>query len=181
MPPTASRRRRWWSPTRSLPSVSASSTNGSAPRPLPSSTSRAGSSMSACSGTIGSASCRSGSSSSEAWHMAQDSSPRNGSSTTPNIRSAAAPAKDLSPELSARIERSAKRIYRTLELDGYARIDFRLSADGIPYYIETNPNPEIARAEEFASAALHDGVAYAELLHRILALGIRRAGSAEPG
>src|SRR6266496_4369789 len=91
------------------------------------------------------------------------------------------PAKDLPPQLGARIERSAKRIYRTLELDGYARIDFRLSVDGIPYYIETNPNPEIARAEEFASAALHDGVAYAELLHRILALGIRRAGSAEPG
>ena len=49
-------------------------------------------------------------------------------------------------------ERAAKRIYRTLELDGYARIDFRLSADGVPYYIEANPNPEIARAEEFASA-----------------------------
>jgi D-alanine-D-alanine ligase len=87
------------------------------------------------------------------------------------------PAKDLSPQLSARIKRSAERIYRTLELDGYARIDFRLSADGIPYYIEANPNPEIARIEEFASAALHDGLAYTELLHRILALGIGRAGS----
>ena len=54
------------------------------------------------------------------------------------------PAKDLSPQLVASIERAAKRIYRTLELDGYARIDFRLSTDGIPYYIEANPNPEIA-------------------------------------
>src|SRR6266480_6544596 len=57
------------------------------------------------------------------------------------------PAKDLAPQLCARIERAAKRIYRTLELDGYARIDFRLSADGIPHYIETHPNPEIARSE----------------------------------
>ncbi len=89
------------------------------------------------------------------------------------------PAKDLAPQLCARIERAAKRIYRTLELDGYARIDFRLSADGIPYYIEANPNPEIARAEEFASAALQGGLGYPDLLQRILALGIGRAGSAD--
>jgi D-alanine-D-alanine ligase len=87
------------------------------------------------------------------------------------------PAKDLSPQLTAQIERVAKRIYRTLELDGYARMDFRLSADGIPYYIETNPNPEIARSEEFAAAALHGGLKYPDLLHRILMLGISRAGS----
>src|SRR6202022_1731387 len=41
------------------------------------------------------------------------------------------PAKDLAPELCTRIQRTAKRIYRTLKLDGYARIDFRLSADGV--------------------------------------------------
>jgi D-alanine-D-alanine ligase len=87
------------------------------------------------------------------------------------------PAKDLSPQLVASIQRAAKRIYRTLELDGYARIDFRLSADGVPYYIEANPNPEIAKVEEFASAALHDGIKYPDLIQRILALGISRAGS----
>ena len=87
------------------------------------------------------------------------------------------PAKDLSPQLAAGIERVAKRIYRTLELDGYARIDFRLSADGVPYYIEANPNPEIAQIEEFAAAARHDGLEYTELLHRIVALGIARAGA----
>ena len=86
------------------------------------------------------------------------------------------PAKDLSPQLVASIERAAKRIYRTLELDGYARIDFRLSAEGIPYYLEANPNPEIARVEEFASAARHDGIEYPDLIQRILALGISRAG-----
>ena len=85
------------------------------------------------------------------------------------------PAKDLAPELYARIQRTAKRIYRALDLDGYARIDFRLSADGIPYFIEANPNPEIAKSQEFATAAKHDGLAYPDLLHRILALGISRA------
>jgi D-alanine-D-alanine ligase len=85
------------------------------------------------------------------------------------------PAKDLAPEVSAYIQRTAKRIYRTLGLDGYARIDFRLSADGTLYFIEANPNPEIAKSQEFATAAQHDGLDYPDLLHRILALGISRA------
>ncbi len=85
------------------------------------------------------------------------------------------PAMDLAPEVYARIQRTAKRIYRALDLDGYARIDFRLSADGVPYFIEANPNPEIAKSEEFATAALHDGLAYPNLLQRIVALGISRA------
>src|SRR5205823_1634523 len=85
------------------------------------------------------------------------------------------PAKDLAPELCARIQRTAKRIYRTLGLDGYARIDFRLSADEVPYFLEANPNPEIAKSQEFAIAARHDGLDYPDLLHRILALGITRA------
>jgi D-alanine-D-alanine ligase len=84
------------------------------------------------------------------------------------------PAKDLTPELAARIQTLAKRIYRTLELDGYARIDFRLAADGTPYFLEANPNPEIAENEEFATAARHVGLSYPDLLHRIVALGMRR-------
>ena len=87
------------------------------------------------------------------------------------------PAKDLAPELYSLIQRTAKRVYRTLELDGYARIDFRLSADGVPYFLEANPNPEIAKSQEFATAAKHDGLAYPDLLHRILALGISRAAA----
>jgi D-alanine-D-alanine ligase len=85
------------------------------------------------------------------------------------------PAKDLKPELADYIQRMAKRIYRTLDLDGYARIDFRLSPDGVLYFIEANPNPEIAESQEFATAARHVGIPYPALLERILSLGINRA------
>jgi D-alanine-D-alanine ligase len=87
------------------------------------------------------------------------------------------PARDLTPQVVTRIRTLAKRICHTLELDGYSRIDFRLAADGTPYFIEANPNPEIAAREEYAQAALHAGTTYPELLNKILALGLKRAGA----
>ncbi len=85
------------------------------------------------------------------------------------------PAENLAPELHKRIQNLTRRICRTLELDGYARIDFRLSADGTPYFLEANPNPEIARHEVFAELAAADGMKYSEMLRRIIALGLQRA------
>ncbi len=85
------------------------------------------------------------------------------------------PAKGLPAPVAARIQSMVKRICRTLDLDGYARIDFRLAADGTPYFIEANPTPEIAKVEEFARSAQHDGLKYPDLLNRIIALGIARA------
>jgi D-alanine-D-alanine ligase len=81
----------------------------------------------------------------------------------------------LAAELRTKIANFAKRIYRTLDLDGYARIDFRLSKDNIPYFLEANPNPEIAQSEEFAHAAAHDKIKYRDLLNRIVALGLQRS------
>ena len=86
------------------------------------------------------------------------------------------PAKDLPAALVTRIRRMVSTIAETLELDGYARVDFRLSEEGTAYFIEANPNPEIAAGQEFAHAAKHDGLDYPALLNRILALGLRRAG-----
>jgi D-alanine-D-alanine ligase len=89
-----------------------------------------------------------------------------------------AAAQELEPDVAERIARFAKRIYRTLELDGYARIDFRLSADNIPYFLDANPNPDISDGEELASAAALVGMSYGDLISRILSLGLRRGGSA---
>jgi D-alanine-D-alanine ligase len=87
------------------------------------------------------------------------------------------PAVGLPAPLVARIRDMVKRICRILELDGYTRIDLRLSESGVPYFIEANPNPEIAASEEFAQSALHDGLKYPDLINRILMLGVRRGGA----
>lgn len=85
------------------------------------------------------------------------------------------PAEDLSPQVRATIARTARRIYRVLELTGYARIDFRFTSEGALYFLDANPNPELAEREELASAARHAGIAYDALLERILRLALRAA------
>jgi D-alanine-D-alanine ligase len=89
-------------------------------------------------------------------------------------------AKDLPPGAVDQIQRAARRIYRTLALTGYARIDLRMDrATGRVYFIEANPNPQLAYGEDFAESADRAGLSYEGLLERILALGLAwRPGTA---
>ncbi len=79
---------------------------------------------------------------------------------------------DLTEELRRKLEALSKRIYRHLNLSGYARLDYRLSNDGEFYLLEANPNPQIARNEDFADSAAHCGLSYCPLLQKILTLGL---------
>ena len=83
-------------------------------------------------------------------------------------------AEQLPPDVEGRLRHDSKRIYRILELTGYARIDFRLDEQGRTWFLEANPNPDIAREEEFAQAAAFDGIPYPKLLERIVRLGLRQ-------
>jgi D-alanine-D-alanine ligase len=83
------------------------------------------------------------------------------------------PARDLSDPLSDRIHHVCKRAYRALEMSGYARIDLRLDDAGRVWVLEANPNPQIARGEDFAASAEKAGIGYDALLQRIVNLGLR--------
>lgn len=83
------------------------------------------------------------------------------------------PAKSLPEGAEERIHNLCKRVYRILGLNGYARMDFRLAADGRVYLLEPNPNPDLGRAEDFAESARLAGVEYEDLIERILNLGLR--------
>jgi D-alanine-D-alanine ligase len=83
------------------------------------------------------------------------------------------PAKELSDSRSDAIQHLCKRAYRALELSGYARIDLRLDDNGNVWVLEANPNPQIARGEDFAASAEKIGLSYENVLQRIINLGLR--------
>lgn len=82
-------------------------------------------------------------------------------------------AKDLPDELAARINRISRRVYRVLNMSGYARLDFRLDEQCRAYLLEANANPQLAYGEDFADSAEHTGMSYEKLIQRILSLGLR--------
>lgn len=79
---------------------------------------------------------------------------------------------DLPAEEAARIQHLCKRVYRTLDLSGYARLDLRMDPAGRVHVLEANPNPQLAYGEDFAESAEHGGVSYEQLLQKILNCGL---------
>jgi D-alanine-D-alanine ligase len=82
-------------------------------------------------------------------------------------------AAKLPDDVATRIQYLCKRVYRSLSLSGYARIDLRMDDSGKPYVIEANPNPQLAYGEDFAESAERVGVSYDQLLQRILLTGLQ--------
>jgi D-alanine-D-alanine ligase len=79
---------------------------------------------------------------------------------------------DVDEALARKIEHTSKRIYRLLGLSGYARLDYRLTERRRLYLLEANPNPQIARMEDFADSAAHAGIKYEQLLQKLITLGL---------
>ena len=82
---------------------------------------------------------------------------------------------NLDPALVSGIEKTCKEIYRLLTIDGYARIDLRLTPDNKAYFIEANPNPHLASDEDFAESAGKAGLKYPQLIEKIIRLGMNTA------
>lgn len=82
-------------------------------------------------------------------------------------------AAELDKAMQDKLERLSKKIYRTLFLSGYARLDYRVTDAGQIFLLEANPNPQIADQEDFADSAKDSGVDYEALLQKIMALGLR--------
>jgi D-alanine-D-alanine ligase len=83
------------------------------------------------------------------------------------------PAKDIAEADCDKLQHTCKRAFRALELSGYARIDLRLDQAGNAWVLEANPNPQIAKGEDFAASAEKTGIGYEALLQRIMNLGLR--------
>lgn len=71
-----------------------------------------------------------------------------------------------------KIERLCKKVYSYLYLQGYARFDLRLTPENEVVFLEANPNPFIAKDEDYSKSAAKAGIEYDQLIHRIVQYGL---------
>ncbi len=82
-------------------------------------------------------------------------------------------ATGLPPAVVRKIGSVCRRIHRLLKIDGCVRLDLRLTAQNEVWFIEANPNPIMAKDEDFAQSAGKAGISYPRLIDRILRLGLK--------
>ena len=80
------------------------------------------------------------------------------------------PAKNISKTLELDIYNKAMQIYDLIGCRHYARIDFRLSKDNHPYFLEVNTLPGFTDTSLFPMAAKALGISYKNLLLKIIEL-----------
>ena len=78
------------------------------------------------------------------------------------------PAKDLTPEVEAKLAELAKKVCRLLRIRGHGRVDVRLRPDGEIVVLEANPNPSLAEEDDFAQSASMAGIPYDCLIQKLL-------------
>jgi D-alanine-D-alanine ligase len=78
------------------------------------------------------------------------------------------PAAELPEGVGAKLDRLARTAYRVLKIRGLGRIDVRLTPAGEVVVIEANPNPSLAREDDFAQSAATAGTDYDALIQKIL-------------
>lgn len=82
----------------------------------------------------------------------------------------------LEPELEARLASLAIRAFEALECRDFARVDFRLDAEGAPVFLEINPLPTFATDGTFAILAELEGTTLDQMLGRCIRAGLVRLG-----
>jgi D-alanine-D-alanine ligase len=80
---------------------------------------------------------------------------------------------DLTPQQTAAVQELALRAFRVLKLRGYARLDFRMAADGVFYCLEANTLPGMTELSLIPQGAGAAGISFDELCERIVQLAER--------
>jgi D-alanine-D-alanine ligase len=81
---------------------------------------------------------------------------------------------DLPARVASESRRVAMEAWKQVGGHGYARVDIRVDADGRPWILEVNANPDIAPDAGLAGMARVAGVEYGALMRQICELGIQR-------
>lgn len=86
----------------------------------------------------------------------------------------------LPQELAEQVQAMARRAWAATGCRGYARVDFRLGANGELHILEVNANPDIAADAGFAAALQAAGIAYPEFVQALLVDALREGGPKAP-
>jgi D-alanine-D-alanine ligase len=82
------------------------------------------------------------------------------------------PAK-LDAKQTKEVQEAAQRAFGALKLRGYARIDFRLHADGTFYCLEANTLPGMTELSLIPQAAAAAGMGFEDLCEKIVEISTR--------
>jgi D-alanine-D-alanine ligase len=86
---------------------------------------------------------------------------------------------DVEPALAHAAAQCALACWDLFGLAGYARVDFRVDADGTPWVLEINANPCLSPDAGFAAALAQAGIGYAVAIEWLLADAVARVHSSE--
>ena len=78
----------------------------------------------------------------------------------------------LDDDVAARVQEEARRAFAALNLNGCARIDFRLDAEGRSWCLEANTLPGMTELSLVPQAAVAAGMDFGELCERIACLAL---------
>jgi D-alanine-D-alanine ligase len=81
---------------------------------------------------------------------------------------------ELSSDMIEKIQTTAKKAFNILCCDGMARVDFFLTKDGQIFLNEANTLPGFTQISQYPNMWRASGLAYADLLHRLIELAIAR-------
>lgn len=83
----------------------------------------------------------------------------------------------ISKDVETEMTDMARKIFAILQCRDFSRIDFRLSEDGKPYFIEINPLPGLAPGySDFPMIAEFNGMDYKSLVCAVLESALQRYG-----
>lgn len=84
---------------------------------------------------------------------------------------------ELTSDLESRLQQAALAVFHKLECKDFARVDFRVDAEGLEWFLEINPLPTFAPDGTFAIMAELQGQTYSEFLATVLSEAIARVHS----
>jgi D-alanine-D-alanine ligase len=81
---------------------------------------------------------------------------------------------DVEPAIAHRVGEIALACWRLFGLNGYARVDFRVDAQGEPWVLEINANPCLSPDAGFAAALAEAGIEYRAAIAGLIDDALRR-------